>query len=146
MDTLTEVEFFHLFDRVTEHVSLKGCRSAEDIMLRIKASEAYRSPVKRYSKRQERWVKKKGSLVRLLTAGFQDRVMEEFAKFDRDSMITLTLLFGKEKAKEIKKRALRAKFERPMVITREERIERTARELRRREALRRRPRWRRWGR
>ena len=144
MDTLTERDFFRLFDRVSEHVNLKGCYTAEDIMLRIKASKAYRVGVKRYSKRQRKWVSERGNMRRLVAKGFQDRVAEEFQKFDRKSMITLTLLFGKEKAKQIKKRVLRTKFARPRIITREEREEAMARELRRREVLARRPRWRRW--
>lgn len=113
-------------------------------MLKIKASKAYRVGVKRYSKRQKKWVSERGNMRRLVEKGFQDRVAGEFQKFDRKSMITLTLLFGKEKAQQIKKRVFREKFARPRIITIEEREEAMARELRRREVLARRPRWKRW--
>ena len=94
MDTVPTREFMGIFNRVTNIVDLKGAYTPEEVRARL-----------------ERDLPDDGRKQTLMERGFPERVIEEFRKFRTDSLITLTLLFGKRKAYEIKKLLLRRRFE-----------------------------------
>ena len=104
LDSLPPEDFFGIFDRVTDYIDLTGCVTAEQIIEKVKASKAWKRPAQRYSKRQKGWVKARGSMKRLIEKGFAERVARHFRTTrELDDMIRLTLLWGKEKALQIKK-------------------------------------------
>lgn len=113
MDSLPPEEFFGIFDRITDYVNLQNCFTADEILAKIKASKAYKRPAQAYSKRQKGWVKAKGDMRRLVEKGFAERVARHFRRAKVDDIVRLTLVWGKEKALEIKKVLARKRLGRP---------------------------------
>ena len=92
MDYLPDHEFNEIFDRVSKKVDLRGANSPKEVNRRLKQK------IKEYPPRlSSGWI---SFLKRLMFAGFGRRTIDQ-AVADPRGLVSLTLRFGRQKARDI---------------------------------------------
>ena len=123
MDSLTDREFMHLFERVSEYIDFKGCETPEDIERKLlSAIKIMRKARDRGKKPSTR--KKWGGRIKLLRTLGRDGVLAiseklkgkirmglarrtiQYAEIHPRSRLSLTLTYGKKTARKILRRRL----------------------------------------
>lgn len=123
MDTLTDREFIKLFDRMTYYVDFKGCETQEDIEHRMMKAIKYMKWLRDKGKKPSTRKKWAGRIKLLRTLGrdgvpatseklkgktrmgFARRAIQ-YARLRPRSRLSLTLTYGKEKARKILRKRL----------------------------------------
>ena len=106
MDFLPDREFHPIFDRVSRKVNLKGCGTPAEINRRLKLKiDGYKYLQKKKALQVFGISKKEArlgirDLKKLIFAGFGRRTIDEAIARPRGK-VALTLIYGRENAKEI---------------------------------------------
>ena len=120
MDTLTDREFIKLFDRMSYYIDFKDCETAEDIERKmssaIKTMKKFAKKARKDSTKRKLYGRIK--LLRILgrdgvpaktldkiRMGFARRAIQ-YARLRPRSRLSLTLTYGKEKARKILRKRL----------------------------------------
>lgn len=115
MDTVPPREFFYIFDRVSAVISLKGCRTPEDVRKRIKKRMKTYKRWQNEAKRKRTKIYARGSRSRLANLlkkkkdsemDFAERTIDEAVRKPK-SIVNLTLLYGRARAIQMRLKRFR---------------------------------------